>query len=155
MAKGFQKGKIPWNKGLTKETDPRVVSPGRPKGFIPWNKGQHWKQFCVHGHDTFICGRNSLNASCNECVRIKSLKQRTPIRQLLDAFKDKPCADCGIKYPPYVMDFDHKPEFKKEFQIAKSIILRKNIKDIENKVSKCDVVCSNCHRIRTWKRQNN
>lgn len=29
----FKKGRIPWNKGLTKETDSRI------KGCVPWNKG--------------------------------------------------------------------------------------------------------------------
>lgn len=41
------KGKTPWNKGLTKENDPRVGEGGRKmaetrkkrRNFVPWNKG--------------------------------------------------------------------------------------------------------------------
>ena len=41
---GAPKGRIPWNKGLTKETDARVAKNGEStangcKGRIPWNKG--------------------------------------------------------------------------------------------------------------------
>jgi hypothetical protein len=39
------KGKIPWNKGLTKETDERVrILSEKIKGFIPWNKGKKMSQ---------------------------------------------------------------------------------------------------------------
>jgi hypothetical protein len=41
------------------------------KGNIPWNKGKKLKQFCVNGHDTFICGRTK-NSVCNQCVLIRS-----------------------------------------------------------------------------------
>ncbi len=37
----FKKGNIPWNKGLTKETDHRVYKNSEAKkGQIPWNKGK-------------------------------------------------------------------------------------------------------------------
>jgi hypothetical protein len=25
----------------------------------------------------------------------------------VDELKSRPCVDCGVRYPPYVMDFDH------------------------------------------------
>lgn len=42
-------GKIPWNKGLTKETDERVKQYGElqsvtRKGSVPWNKGQSYEE---------------------------------------------------------------------------------------------------------------
>lgn len=30
------------------------------------------KQFCVHGHDTYVCGRRAKNSECRECKRIRS-----------------------------------------------------------------------------------
>ena len=35
------------------------------------------KQFCVHGHDTFICGRTP-NGTCKECKRIQTQKSYIP-----------------------------------------------------------------------------
>ena len=77
----------------------------------------------------------------------KARKQET--NALLNSLKDVPCNDCGIKYPPYVMDFDHLED--KAFTIAR----RKhyvNREDLLLEVSKCEVVCSNCHRERTHNR---
>lgn len=64
--------------------------------------------------------------------------------------KDVPCANCHDKFPTVCMDFDH-VRGKKLFDIAKSyadIPLAKLLEEI----SKCDVVCANCHRIRTSQR---
>jgi hypothetical protein len=61
--------------------------------------------------------------------------------------KDKPCADCGIKYPHYVMEFDHKGN-KKLFGIANKT--GRKWETIKAEIDKCDVVCSNCHREREY-----
>jgi hypothetical protein len=65
--------------------------------------------------------------------------------------KDKPCADCGVQYPPCVMDFDHVPERgPKLFHLGQP---ERNLKEVRAELAKCDLVCANCHRIRTWKRR--
>lgn len=73
--------------------------------------------------------------------------------QQLDAlilkFKDKPCTDCKIKYPPYVMDFDHLGEEPKILGISHMRRRRMAFEKILAEIAKCEVVCSNCHRIRT------
>src|SRR4249920_1641311 len=39
-------------------------------------------------------------------------------RAKLNALKDAPCTDCGVKYPPYVMQWDHRGDEPKEFTIG-------------------------------------
>lgn len=73
-------------------------------------------------------------------------------RAFIAAFKDVPCADCGIKYPPYVMDFDHLPQYKKSFTISRTTHISMEALLLE--VSKCEIVCANCHRIRTRNRKD-
>lgn len=63
--------------------------------------------------------------------------------------KDKPCADCSILYPYYVMDFDHLGD--KEFNISESV-KKYGLSRLKTEIDKCDVVCANCHRIRTFER---
>lgn len=58
--------------------------------------------------------------------------------------------DCGNEYPYYVMDFDHVRGTKK-FGINGTSDSH-GIKAILEEVEKCDIVCSNCHRIRTARR---
>src|SRR5437764_8746341 len=38
----------------------------------------------------------------------KAYKRRAYLRQLINEAKSKPCTDCGVTYPSYVMDFDHR-----------------------------------------------
>ena len=76
-------------------------------------------------------------------------RQRTRERQsgYIRKAKDKPCADCGVKYPHYVMDLDHNGQ-EKVIKIAQSVG-RVSDERLLAEIAKCDVVCANCHRERT------
>lgn len=63
--------------------------------------------------------------------------------------KDAPCVDCDHKFPPECMDFDHLDRAKKSFNIAAAISSTRTIASIRMEIRKCDLVCANCHRIRT------
>lgn len=76
-------------------------------------------------------------------------KRKKEAQRLIIKYKSKPCADCGQKYPYYVMDFDHK--FDKKFNLSTAPNRGFSIKKILEEVAKCDIVCSNCHRIRTFR----
>lgn len=64
--------------------------------------------------------------------------------------ESNPCKDCGIKYPHYVMDFDHLDN--KLDCVANMVGSSLSLETIQKEIDKCDLVCSNCHRTRTWKR---
>ncbi len=81
--------------------------------------------------------------------REKILLKSAAIRNFLNEKKSVPCVDCGIKYPPYVMDFDH-VRGDKLFNLGS--YGARAMGSIIAEISKCDVVCSNCHRERTQKR---
>lgn len=76
------------------------------------------------------------------------------IYSIISFIKNRPCQDCGRTYPPYVMDFDHRDIEIKNFTIS-PCVGSLAIKKLRNEIEKCDVVCSNCHRIRTWNRKHN
>lgn len=75
------------------------------------------------------------------------MKRRELVRQM----KSRACADCGIQYPFYVMDFDHREGETKEYELNR--IDRMTTRAILREIKKCDVVCANCHRVRTYKRR--
>ena len=65
--------------------------------------------------------------------------------------KSRPCVDCGVTYPPYVMDFDHvRGEKLKEIGVMRGTV---STRVLLAEIAKCEVVCSNCHRIRTHRRR--
>jgi hypothetical protein len=70
-------------------------------------------------------------------------------KELLTILKWGPCTDCGGVFPACVMDFDHVRGVK-EFDLSKGG--SKTWSALVEELSKCEVVCSNCHRIRTSNR---
>ena len=82
----------------------------------------------------------------------KSKRQKAIIRAYISKIKeDSPCVDCGQFYPGYVMDFDHLEDKK---STVSSMVNNCNIEEINKEIAKCDIVCSNCHRLRTHARKN-
>jgi len=73
-------------------------------------------------------------------------------RDFIDSLKNISCKDCGKVYPAYVMDFDHKDGKIKVGNIASMITRNLSLKRIQKEIEKCDIVCANCHRIRTHNR---
>ncbi|WP_055693381.1 hypothetical protein [Streptomyces prasinopilosus] len=61
------------------------------------------------------------------------------------------CVDCGYKEHPAALDFDHLPGHEKRRGISRMLTAHRNTLLAE--LAKCEVVCSNCHRIRTWRRK--
>ncbi len=80
-------------------------------------------------------------------VRERNARDYARGRALIDELKSVPCADCGVEYPPYVMDFDHRDPNTKLFRVSSRT--HHSTEKLCAEIAKCDVVCSNCHRIRT------
>lgn len=62
------------------------------------------------------------------------------------------CIDCGFNAHPAALDFDHLPGSEKRRQISRMIQSHRNT--LLREIAKCEIVCSNCHRIRTWERRH-
>lgn len=81
--------------------------------------------------------------------------KRQAIVDRVDAIKETTvCADCGGRFPACCMDFDHKPGTKHN-EVGTLIARSSEWKTIQREIEKCDVVCANCHRIRTKKKGSN
>jgi hypothetical protein len=70
------------------------------------------------------------------------------IKIWLRKFKDRPCSICGKKFHHSAMDFHHRRGEIKLFTIGNKA---KGKKILLNEISKCDIICSNCHRVKSWK----
>ncbi|MGW4525185.1 hypothetical protein [Amycolatopsis sp. NPDC004378] len=69
----------------------------------------------------------------------------------LEVLKDAPCTDCRQRFPRVCMDFDH-VRGDKVNSISRMIRMAYSWELIEEEIKKCELVCSNCHRIRTAER---
>ncbi len=115
--------------------------------------------------------KDGLNPRCGDCLRAYhrshykgSPKRKNQIRtnskkwedvqkQALEAFMEgKSCTDCGND-DRRVFEFDHISD-DKEFSISDGMKKRKlSFKTILTEIAKCEIVCANCHRIRTVERR--
>ena len=78
-------------------------------------------------------------------------ERRVKAMALVREAKSVPCMDCDIQYPYYVMDFDHR-EDEDKVQVVSKVANQGTLKQLREEIAKCDVVCSNCHRARTFQR---
>lgn len=62
------------------------------------------------------------------------------------------CMDCGYKAHAEALDFDHRPGTEKLFSVGN--FSNRPLDAIFAEIEKCDVVCANCHRVRTMSRRN-
>lgn len=85
-----------------------------------------------------------------EIERVRSRQAATVA--FLRELRSSPCADCGGAFEPHQMDFDHRNPSLKAFRLTAGSAMLKSRVALEDEVRKCDVVCANCHRVRTWKR---
>lgn len=60
---------------------------------------------------------------------------------------ENPCETCG-EGDPIVLEFDHVDQSTKEFEI--SAMYGYALEKIVNEISKCRVLCANCHRRHTY-----
>lgn len=88
---------------------------------------------------------------CKKCFNIYIGKRWIEKKIKAIEYKGCSCVDCGLTYPqtPYpVFDFHHLNPSEKDVEWIK---LRKRSWDkITYELDKCDLLCSNCHRIRHY-----
>lgn len=87
---------------------------------------------------------------CKECHRLTQLNYYHNNKQKASDYKlEKGCVDCGYNKNPYALDFDHLDG--KSYTISQHLH-RKSWASLLKEISKCEVRCANCHRIKTAER---
>lgn len=78
-------------------------------------------------------------------VRIRQAATLEMLREL----RQVPCADCRVSFEPHQMDFDHRDPATKSFDLMTGRAMLMSTRRLMAEVEKCDIVCANCHRVRT------
>lgn len=63
-----------------------------------------------------------------------------------------PCTDCKKSFPHYIMEFDHARGTK--LGNITVLVAKFGKKRLLEEIAKCDIVCANCHKIRTFNRRS-
>jgi len=81
--------------------------------------------------------------------RIRLERQRK-IRLLVARLRhDQPCGDCGITFPYFLLEFDH-VRGKKAFGLGQAQTVMLSHARLLDEAAKCEIVCVNCHRRRSF-----
>ena len=70
---------------------------------------------------------------------------------LVQKVKRNLCTDCEGRFHPDAMEFDHRVPELKSFSLSRADDF--TLGTVAEEISKCDLVCSNCHRVRTARRR--
>ena len=85
-------------------------------------------------------------------VRRNNARYRLESQLYVQALKTKTaCADCKRRFHHSAMDFDHVVG-SKESNISLLVNTAYSLKKVKREIAKCEIVCANCHRVRTWHR---
>lgn len=88
----------------------------------------------------------------NANQRIRSAKIRERNKQYVqDYLSQHSCVDCGNDNP-IVLDFDHITD-NKLANVSRLATTTTSLKRIQEEINKCEIRCSNCHRIVTHLRK--
>ena len=101
----------------------------------------------AHAREYYKKNRDRVKSQISSARKIRVANLSKEIRKLKES---TPCAECGINYPYYVMDFDH-VRGKKSGNVS-HMINSAVTKKVREEIEKCEIVCSNCHRQRTFDR---
>jgi biotin operon repressor len=105
--------------------------------------------------DELGCSKGTIAYHVGEGQKEKSLgrmeKRRKEIFEFISQYKESiGCIDCGEDYPYFVLQFDHLRD--KEFSISRYRQNGYSLEQIKKEIEKCEVVCANCHSMRTHSR---
>jgi hypothetical protein len=111
-------------------------------------------QMIGHPFDTILAEIAKCDLICANCHRIRTRLRRSAVakhhlasRLKIEALKAEPCLDCKECFSPECMDFDHRDPKTKLMSISQMIGRR--LDKILVEIAKCDLICANCHRMRT------
>ncbi len=110
---------------------------------------------CANCHRIRTQQRHAARSAAPLAASRTAVRKRESWRRqgrMLDELRDRPCADCGGRFPPCAMDFDHRDPGSKRSGVTR-LIGRAGTERLLDEVAKCDIVCANCHRLRTFERR--
>lgn len=99
--------------------------------------------------DQFNWRNKSLGTRRSECKFCHSsyMKNRyQEKKEEIGILKTKlKCAKCGYDKCPSALEFHHINPDEKDATISRMLTNRSNLNDVQKEISKCIVLCSNCH----------
>ena len=110
------------------------------------------EQNAKYHRDWYQRNRVERQRQINERRTRLRIHMRKVIHRLKSLYR---CKDCDRRYAWYVMEFDHVPERESRRTQARRFVNAgqcSELSELRSELKLCDLVCANCHRVRTFER---
>ena len=114
--------------------------------------GKHWQLNNRERHNNQVREYRRKRSEKDGFWRDAGEKARA-LKQWMIELKSHPCHDCQQSFDTCCMDFDHRDGTEKKYNIGSMFAHHYSRELIQQELDKCDLVCANCHRIRTRDRR--
>src|SRR5271166_3741002 len=92
-----------------------------------------------------LCDRDLFTSRRKRCGYCNTKIRRIRAKRAAIAYLGGKCMRCDHTYHMAAMEFHHRDPSQKDFTIAN--VANKKWEVIKAELDKCDLLCSNCHRI--------
>src|SRR4051794_13975481 len=107
---------------------------------------QAWCRECRKAYDAAYHAK--YRERRRELRRLKAIEFKKWYWELKESL---PCTDCGSYFRHPAMTWDHLPGFEKRADVG--FLTRYSSRNVVLKeIAKCELVCANCHAVRTFER---
>lgn len=84
--------------------------------------------------------------------QLQTIRYKEILQWVRELKSENGCVDCGVT-DYRVLQFDHLPEHEKAISIADGLRNGYSKSKLKEEMAKCEIVCANCHSIRTFERR--
>lgn len=91
--------------------------------------------------------RGYTHSYCKSCVNEQTKLRQRNLKIKAVEYKGGSCEECSVVGHPAIFDFHHREPKHKDFNISKVRSLKWSSK-ITDELDKCELLCSNCHRMK-------
>lgn len=111
--------------------------------------GDDYQWYCRNCFRAYFAKRGTLH---RKQVEIALIRRRAQARRLIEMRHAEGCVDCGVD-DPVVLEFDHR-QGDKVGDVGQMAWAGMSADRLAAELEKCDVVCVNCHKHRTYSRMS-
>jgi hypothetical protein len=122
-------------------TDKPVAEFHRRRGAL-----QTWCKSCRREYDADYWLRTWVDR-----IQMRKVHRRELV-EWYRGLKGAPCVDCGTSFHHAAMHWDHLPGCPKLREVSYMVLRGFRRETILEEISKCELVCANCHAVRTFGR---
>jgi hypothetical protein len=118
--------------------------------FHRWKRGDGYQTWCKQCRKVYDAAYSARTLARRR--ELRAARKPEFLAWYLSLKEQRPCADCGVCFPAAAMQWDHLPGTQKVADVS-NLVRRLCKSRVLEEIAKCELVCANCHAVRTVSRR--